>query len=235
MEVSRALAPLLCAWLLVGGCGKAPAATPGPQAAATRAASTGPAAPGGGSDTASPSPAPGTSGATTPGPVWSAVPGQVAVPPTPSPGARHAEPALLTIPALGVRSDLERLLIGPGGELTPPRAFDRAGWYASGVRPGDTGPAVIAGHVDSESGPAVFAGLRRLRGGDEIHIDRADGTRVRFEVDTVRTAAKADFPTGDVYGATPDAQLRLITCGGRFDGERGHYTDNVIVFASLKP
>ncbi|MER5649029.1 class F sortase [Streptosporangium sp. NPDC002524] len=231
MKVSGALVPLLCAWLLTGGCGNAPADAPAPQTTpATRAVSASPTAPPGGSATTSSS-----RGTTTPGPVWSAVPGQVAVPPTPSPGARHAEPALVTIPALGVRSDLERLTIGPNGELTPPRAFDRAGWYAAGVRPGNTGPAVIAGHVDSESGPAVFAELGRLRKGDEIHVGRTDGTRVLFEVDAVRTAAKADFPTGDVYGATPDAQLRLITCGGRFDDERGHYTDNVIVFASLKP
>ncbi|MFC4592322.1 class F sortase [Sphaerisporangium corydalis] len=161
------------------------------------------------------------------------MPGQVAVPPTATAPARHAEPVTLAVPALRISGGLERLAIGPAGELTPPRDPGRAGWYAAGVRPGDTGPAVIAGHVDSRTGPAVFAELQRLRAGDQIAIGRADGTSVRFQVDSVRVTTKAAFPTRDVYGATPDPQLRLITCGGAFDTHTGHYVDNVIVFASL--
>jgi Sortase domain len=92
---------------------------------------------------------------------------------------------------------------------------------------------VIAGHVDSRTGPAVFYRLRELRPGQAVLVERADGTRLRFVVEQARSYPKASFPTGDVFGPVPSAALRLITCGGDFDRARGSYRDNLVVFAGL--
>ncbi|MBW8481847.1 class F sortase [Actinomadura parmotrematis] len=164
---------------------------------------------------------------------WRPVPGQVAVPPSAAPAVRHGAPVELAVPSIGVRTRLERLRTDARGILGTPRDPMKAGWYAAGVRPGDQGPAVIAGHVDSRTGPAVFARLRELRPGAAVRVRDAAGAWTAFTVDAVRSAPKAAFPTAEVYGATPDAQLRLITCGGAFDRARGHYVENVIVYATM--
>jgi Sortase domain len=93
---------------------------------------------------------------------------------------------------------------------------------------------VIAGHVDSRTGPAVFYRLRDLRPGDHVEVDRADGTRLRFVVELARSFPKVGFPTAEVFGPVPVAALRLVTCGGEFDRARGSYRDNLVVFARLE-
>lgn len=170
-------------------------------------------------------------GTATPG--WSAAPGQVAVDSTATPDPVHAVPVEVSIPSIGVRSRLDPLVMDPHGVLTPPREPARAGWFSKGVRPGDPGPAVIAGHVDSRTGAAVFTRLSTLRPGAAVIVTDAAGHKVTFSVEVVRTYLKSGFPTNDVYGATPDPQLRLITCGGSFDHSRGHYIDNVVVYARV--
>ncbi len=142
-------------------------------------------------------------------------------------------PVRVRIPALGLVSDLERLGLGPDGALLPPADFARAGWFTGSPVPGDVGPAVIAGHVDSFEGPAVFSGIRDLAPGDEVLVDLTDGTTVRFAVVAADRYPKDRFPTDVVYGPTPRAELRLITCGGEFDADRRSYRDNVVVSAVL--
>jgi sortase (surface protein transpeptidase) len=109
-----------------------------------------------------------------------------------------------------------------------------AGWYEGGTRPGDPGSAVILGHVDSTLGPAVFYRLRELRPGDRVEVVRAGGSRIAFTVERVEQYDKRRFPTAEVYYPTLEPMLRLVTCGGAFNYATGHYTDNVIVFASLR-
>lgn len=145
---------------------------------------------------------------------------------------RAVRPVSVTIPALGVAGPLEDLTADPDtGELAAPDDPSRAGWFAAGVVPGDTGPAVLGGHVDSRAGPGVFFGLRRLRPGDEVEIVRSDGRSVRFAVTAVTVHPKAGFPTAAVYGPTPGPELRLVTCGGVFDRNERSYRDNVVVDA----
>ena len=141
-------------------------------------------------------------------------------------------PVRVEIPRIGVASALDRLGRAPDGTVQEPNRWQVAGWYTPGTRPGDPGSAVILGHVDSKSsGPAVFYRLPELRRGDRVEVVRADGSRVRFAVQRVQKYPKARFPTADVYYPTLTPMLRLVTCGGAFD--RGHYVDNVIVFATL--
>jgi hypothetical protein len=144
-----------------------------------------------------------------------------------------ADPVRVRVPSIGVDSTLARLGLDAAGALEPPADFDQAGWYTGSPAPGEVGPAVLVGHVDSRHGPAVFFRLRDLGPGDEVLVDRADGTTARFAVTQVGRFAKAAFPTAEVYGPTPDAQLRLITCAGAFDRGRRSYVDNIVVYARL--
>lgn len=148
-------------------------------------------------------------------------------------GRADVPPAGIRIPRIGVDSRLESLAVDSDGRLIAPRDYDRAGWYAGGVVPGAVGPAIIAGHVDSPTAPAVFARLGELRAGDEIVITRRDGVALNFRVTRSTQSAKSAFPTDAVYSNVPAPELRLITCAGAFDTAAGHYTDNLIVFAAL--
>lgn len=144
-----------------------------------------------------------------------------------------ATPVRVEIPAIGVSSGLEDLHRGPAGELDPPKDWDSAGWFSDGIVPGQVGPAVIAGHVDSPTSAAVFYRLDELVAGDRITVRMSDGSERVFQVQRSERAAKSAFPTSDVYGTSPTPALRLITCDGTFDTATGHYTDNLIVFATL--
>jgi sortase (surface protein transpeptidase) len=142
-------------------------------------------------------------------------------------------PIRVTIPQIRVTSSLERLSKERDGTVEAPHQWAVAGWYALGPRPGDLGSAVILGHVDSKSGPAVFFRLRELRQGDLVAVTRQDGSTVQFVVDRTEQYLKQRFPTEDVYFPTLTPTLRLVTCGGVFDPGTGHYRSNLIVFASL--
>jgi hypothetical protein len=143
-------------------------------------------------------------------------------------------PTGLVIPAIGVRTKLIRLGRTASGALQVPKDVAVAGWYTGSPRPGGTGSAVVAGHVDSVSGPGVFFRLRELRPGDLVYVQRSHGPMAVFRVTAVHRFRKSKFPAGAVYGPVPTAQLRLITCGGTFDPATGHYLSNVVVFAVLQ-
>jgi sortase (surface protein transpeptidase) len=164
----------------------------------------------------------------------SPLPGGPTGPAHPAPrSTRSAVPVRLIIPAIGVDTALEPLGLLSDHTLQPPSRWDTAGWYADGVRPGDAGPAVIAGHVDSTSGPAVFYRLRDLHRGDVVLIRQRTGRTVRFAVDTIETYPKDRFPTARVYGPRPLPELRLITCTGDFDTNAHSYLDNLVVTGLL--
>jgi sortase (surface protein transpeptidase) len=142
-------------------------------------------------------------------------------------------PVRIIIPAIGVSAAVIRLHLNRDRTLQVPRNFAQAGWFVGGPEPGENGAAVIVGHVDSKSGPAVFYRLRALRRGDVIKVVQKGGSSVRFVVRSMRKVPKKHFPTKLVYGRTKAPTLRLITCDGRFDRSIGHYVDNYVVFASL--
>jgi sortase (surface protein transpeptidase) len=137
----------------------------------------------------------------------------------------------LRIPALRINTRLQRLGLQPDGSVAVPNRTDVAGWYERGPRPGQAGPAVILGHVDSSTGPGVFINLGTVRRGAVVRVDRADGTTVSFRITRLARVPKTRFPTDLVYAPTLDPTLRLVTCGGSFDRAQGSYRDNVIAFA----
>jgi hypothetical protein len=144
-----------------------------------------------------------------------------------------ARPVRLQIPAIAVSTPLVRLGRLPDGTIEVPHDWDTAGWYDGGPRPGQPGPAVILGHVDSRTGPAVFYRLRALRPRDIVRVGLADGRILVFRVQRVERYPKNEFPTEAVYFPTLNRELRLITCGGDFDYARGSYRDNIVVDATL--
>jgi hypothetical protein len=143
-----------------------------------------------------------------------------------------APPVALQIPAIGVRTRLVQLGITRQGALQVPSSPSVAGWYTDSPRPGEIGSSIIVGHIDSFLGPGVFYRLRELRPGDRIYVRQADGRSAVFEVTAVHQYPKAQFPAAAVYGPVPDAELRLITCGGTFDNATRSYLSNIVVYST---
>jgi sortase (surface protein transpeptidase) len=171
----------------------------------------------------------------------------VAVPPSPADGvgidlsgsptrapSSAPVPTEIDIPAIGVHAAVVTLGRNPDGTLQVPGRFDVTGWYGDGPRPGDAGPAVIVGHVDSFVGPAVFFRLRDLVAGELINVS-GSARSGQFRVESVATFAKNQFPTDLIFGPVPTRALRLITCGGSFDDVKHSYRANVVVFAVEVP
>ena len=143
-----------------------------------------------------------------------------------------ARPRRISIPAIDVSARVVPLGLATDRTMETPRNFAETGWFEPGREPGERGPAVVVGHIDSVNGPAVFYRLRELRRGNLISIRRADGSVVRFRVEGLERWPKAAFPTRRVFGHTGVAALRLVTCSGNFDPSTGHYVDNTIVYAA---
>jgi len=157
--------------------------------------------------------------------------GPIAALPRSQDDGKVPRPVTLIIPSIGVRTNVIDLGVTATGTLQVPSSTAVAGWYVRSPRPGAIGPAVIAGHIDSRTGPGVFFYLPKLRPGDRVYVRRADGTLALFRITAVRSYAKDHFPTLAVYGPTPDAELRLITCGGMFDPALKSYLSNIVVYA----
>ncbi|WP_433544305.1 class F sortase (plasmid) [Streptomyces sp. CA-294286] len=140
----------------------------------------------------------------------------------------------LSVPAMTIEAPITGLGLDRAGRLaTPPVDNPRlAGWYRDGPSPGEAGTALIVGHRDTRTGPAIFLNLNALDPGDTVSVLRADRRTAVFTVDAVRTYKKEAFPDAEVYGKTRRPELRLLTCGGKFDRKTG-YTANVVVFAHL--
>jgi len=151
------------------------------------------------------------------------------------PRLTEAEPIQIRIPKINVKANFEESLgVTETREIEVPVGYETVGYYKYGPTPGELGPAVVLGHVDSVDGPAVFYSLGQLEVGDEIEIDREDGTTAVFEVTNLERHLQAGFPTEQVYGNIDHAGLRLITCSGTFDKGIQRYSHNLIVFAKLK-
>jgi LPXTG-site transpeptidase (sortase) family protein len=138
--------------------------------------------------------------------------------------------ARVIIPAIGVKAPLIKLGLNSDDTLQVPSRPQVTGWWTGGARPGGRGAAVIVGHIDSQSGPAVFHNIGKLRPGDRVTVVQKSGRRATYGVSGQMRVPKNNFPADQVYTDTSQRVLRLITCTGEFDDARGHYRDNLIVF-----
>lgn len=172
-----------------------------------------------------------------PAPAPQDAPDPASVPPVRGPVLAAATPTSLTIPTIGVSSAVAEVGLNPDTTMEVPQPgplYDRAAWFRGSPMPGELGPSVIIGHVDSaKDGPSVFFKLGEVKPGQRIDVGRADGTTAVFNVVSVASYPKDAFPLQTVYGDTDNAALRLITCGGAFSKAKGSYRDNIVVFADL--
>lgn len=147
---------------------------------------------------------------------------------------KPSRPLKVAIPAIFIEAAVTGLGLDMKGRLeAPPLSRPKlTGWYEKGPSPGEDGTALIVGHRDTKTGPAIFLNLDALRRGDKVNVARADRRTAVFTVDAVKTYTKDKFPDDKVYGDTGRPELRLLTCGGRFD-EKAGYSANVVVFAHL--
>ncbi|MFF4903835.1 class F sortase [Streptomyces sp. NPDC001260] len=154
--------------------------------------------------------------------------------PRSAPALPPSPPDRIRIPSIRVDAPLMGLGLTRSGSLGVPPAGEKnlAGWYEAGTTPGETGTAIVAGHVDNADGPAVFYDLGAVKKGSAIDVDRRDGSTARFTVDAVEVYKAAGFPDQKVYGAVDRPELRVITCGGGYSRSTG-YQGNVVVFAHL--
>lgn len=167
--------------------------------------------------------------------------GEVAVATSTADGIEKSGPVLATstpvrlrIPALSIDAPFtEPLGLTATGEAVVPKGYEEVGWYKYGPTPGAYGPAVIFGHVDSYQGPAIFFYLGQLKPGDDVYVDRADGSSAHFKVLELKRYPQSDFPTAAVYGDLPYAGLRLITCSGNYERGVQRYSHNLVVYARL--
>ncbi|WP_234045737.1 class F sortase [Streptomyces adelaidensis] len=187
------------------------------------------------------SPAPTKSARPTPAKPVRPTPTRPAEPPRPAPrrpaGPRTLPPSpakTLDIRYLGIRAPVMELRLDRQRRLPAPPDDDPklVGWYAEGPAPGGPGTAVVVGHRDTRTGPAVFAALEMIKPGRIVEVRRTDGRTAVYTVDAVKTYEKARFPDKVVYGPRDRPELRLITCGGAYDRRKG-YASNVVVFAHL--
>lgn len=177
-----------------------------------------------------PRPSTGSALATTSAPIPGVTP---SASPSAAAGLAVSDPVHLSVPSIGVETGLQPLHLLADGTLESPSSWNVAGWYSGGIKPGQIGPAVIAGHIDSTKGPAVFYRLNKLVVGDQAIVTEQDGAVLTFVVDDLQSYPKSGFPAAAVYGPTPYPQLRLITCTGDFDYATHNYLDNLVVSAHL--
>src|ERR1700722_16767715 len=152
--------------------------------------------------------------------------------PAPAAVARSV-PVAVRIPAIGLAVWLTQLGLNANGTVAVPTSVQVPGWFSPGPSPGQVGSAVILGHVDSYQGPGVFFQLRTLQPGDQITVNLADGVVATFQVKSVVMYQKTQFPDQQVYGSSGSSELQLVTCGGTFDSQTGHYLSNIVVYSSF--
>ncbi|PSO43790.1 class F sortase [Candidatus Saccharibacteria bacterium QS_8_54_8] len=149
---------------------------------------------------------------------------------------KPSRPVHLRIPAIDVDSSVTKIGKNPDGTIKVPEGadYDKPAWYKHSPRPGQVGPTMIEGHVDSaEGGASVFFRLAQLTPGDKIYVKRADGKVIIYQTGRVREYKKNNFPSEAVYGHTEQPTLRLVTCGGQFLQDIQEYESNTVVFATI--
>lgn len=160
-------------------------------------------------------------------------------PPAPSPAATtpesvgHAPPARLKIPRIGVDAVVEHVGVTADGNMDVPKTWENTAWYDQGPAPGNPGNAVIDGHLDSYTGPAVFARLRELKPGDDLAVVTESGEELHFTVVEVSSFPADAAPIGRLFGPEFTPHLNLITCEGNWDKARKAYDQRLIVFTRL--
>jgi LPXTG-site transpeptidase (sortase) family protein len=143
------------------------------------------------------------------------------------------DPVRIAIPAIALSAPVIPLGLNSDHTLEVPKDFGDTGWFTEGPEPGETGAAVIVGHLDFRAGPGVFYRLNALEPGDWIAISLENGSTVRYVARSMKTVPKNEFPTELVYAQTRRPTLRLVTCAGELNEATRQHPNNYIVFATI--
>ena len=164
--------------------------------------------------------------------------GRSATKPVPARGARRAPLSVqnrrataISIPGLGIEQGVIELAVN-GDSLQVPDRYSDIGWWREGPAPGEDGAAVMVGHVDSPTAPAVFYELSGVTPGEQISVELDDRSQAVFEVREAILYDRDEFPTQEVYRTQGKPGLNLLTCGGSYDADGG-YSGNVVVYTDL--
>lgn len=143
------------------------------------------------------------------------------------------DPQVIEIPSLDVKATIEEVGRLDNGQMGVPQDPDQAGWFSPGTKPGGRGSAVIAGHVDSKTGPAIFYELDKMEMGDEVLVHGEDGEIVRFAVVKKVAYPRTDAPVDAIFGFTYGSGLNLITCTGSWDRKAKTHDDRLVVYTEI--
>jgi len=142
-------------------------------------------------------------------------------------------PIKVSIPSINVSADIEKVGLLDNGQMGVPEKFEQVGWYKEGILPGEQGNAVLAGHVDSKTGPAIFYHLHKLEVGDEVHVMNEDGEKLTFIVYDKKSFDTESAPVEKIFGYSYRSNLNLITCTGDFNREKGTHEERLVVYTEL--
>jgi hypothetical protein len=145
----------------------------------------------------------------------------------------EVRPVELVAPAVRIRMPVLPTGVAVDGQMALPPDPRTVGWYRFGPNPGaPRGSAVLGGHLDSkEYGVGPLVRLRQLRPGDELAARLTDGRTVRYRTVEVQSIAKQTLALAELFDRSGPARLRVVTCGGEYDRDRGGYQENVVVTA----
>ena len=154
--------------------------------------------------------------------------------PSESETVSSAIPVNIRIPKIGVDGSIEEVGLDSKRAMDVPQDADNAGWYKYGAHPGTKGNAVLAGHLDKQSGaPAIFFKLTELKNGDSIFITDASGDEYEYKITRQEKYPYDDFPIGEVFGQTDKSMLNLITCQGNWDDSAKNYSHRTVIYSEM--
>lgn len=147
---------------------------------------------------------------------------------TPSPHT-YGVPKRLIIPKLDVDTSVLPMGMTADGDMEAPKSNSDTGWYSLGTRPGNTGSAVIAGHLGLR-GDAVFGKLHLLEPGDKITLIDTHDIKVTFMVRKLKTHDR-ESDTTEIFNSKDGAHLNLITCSGDWQSDQATYEERLVVYS----
>ncbi|WCK56344.1 class F sortase [Aneurinibacillus sp. Ricciae_BoGa-3] len=142
-------------------------------------------------------------------------------------------PSRLQIPAIHLDTRVEPVGILSNGQMGVPASFSTVGILSPWTLAGEHGNAVIAGHLDHFTGPAVFYNLRNLKSGDKVIVSNEAGNKLIFTVKEVKAYKVHEAPLEKIFGKSDKSQLNLITCAGKYNKKTKEHAKRLVVFTEL--
>ncbi|MGC5771231.1 class F sortase [Paenibacillus pabuli] len=143
------------------------------------------------------------------------------------------KPVRLCIPSVHLSTTITPIHLSKDGHLQVPKSSEVAGLYVDGVLPGEEGNAIVAGHVDNYTGPAIFYPLKHLKPGSFVLLFDQNNQYLKYEVLEVQSYYTQEAPLDKIFGDTPEKQLNLITCTGKYDRKKKEHEKRLIVYTRL--